>query len=110
MTDIFDSTILCRKCKSPMKKAKIFRNGFEFRAVICPNEKCHEKIIHPLDQENYDKFKNLKNKEFNRLIPNIIFHLSPRYLLTIIKSKRKLNYLNQFKFLVQELINQKYSN
>jgi len=53
---------------------------------------------------------NLKNKEFNRLIPNIIFHLSPRYLLTIIKSKRKLNYLNQFKFLVQELINQKYSN
>ncbi|MFA6185083.1 MAG: radical SAM protein [Candidatus Shapirobacteria bacterium] len=53
---------------------------------------------------------NSKNNEFNRLLPNIIFHLSPRYLSIIIKSKRKLNYFSQFKFLIQELINQKYSN
>lgn len=53
---------------------------------------------------------NSKNRELNRIMPNIIFHLSPKYLFTIIKSRRKINYLSQFKFLIQEFINQKYSN
>ncbi len=63
-TDIFDQKILCRKCNSQMKKAEIYKNGFVFRAVVCSNGKCGEKIIHPADESEYNKFVNLKNKDF----------------------------------------------
>jgi len=71
MVDIFDNTILCKKCDSKMQKAKIVKNGFIFRAVVCP--KCAEKIIHPVDEQEYNRFINLKNKEFRvkmRLVGN----------------------------------------
>lgn len=41
------------------------------RALVCDN--CGEKIIHPIDEQEYHKFKNLKNKEFKvkmRLVGN----------------------------------------
>lgn len=63
-TDIFDQKILCRKCNSQMKKSEIYKNGFVFRAVVCSNGKCGEKIIHPADESEYSKFINLKNKDF----------------------------------------------
>ncbi len=52
-------------------------------------------------------WSNFQNNKFNRILPNIIFHLSPRYLSIVLRSKRKMNYVHQFKFLIQELINQK---
>ena len=61
MTDIFDNKILCKKCDKEMKKVKISKNRFIFRAVICP--KCGSKIIHPIDEQEYNKYINLKNKE-----------------------------------------------
>lgn len=64
MADIFDQKISCRKCNSQMKKSEIYKNGFVFRAMICSNAKCGEKIIHPADEAEYNKFRNLKNKEF----------------------------------------------
>jgi anaerobic magnesium-protoporphyrin IX monomethyl ester cyclase len=50
---------------------------------------------------------NKKNKQYNRFLPNLMFHLSPRYIKTIFNSKRKSNYFSQFRFLVQEYFNQK---
>lgn len=73
MTDIFDNKILCKKCNKPMKKAKLVKSGFIFRVVVCNNSGCNEKIIHPVDEQEYNKFKNLKNKEFRvkmRLVGN----------------------------------------
>ena len=61
--DIFDNPILCRKCGKRMKKAKLEKNGFILRAVVC--EKCGEKIIHPLDEQEYNKFADLKKKQFS---------------------------------------------
>lgn len=73
MADIFDNTILCKKCGKKMQKAKMMKNGFVFRVLICPDKKCNEKIIHPVDEQEYRKFINLKNKEFHvkmRLVGN----------------------------------------
>lgn len=69
--DVFDNTILCKKCDSKMKPSKIAKNGFVLRAVICP--KCSSRIIHPVDEREYGKYINLKNKEFKvkmRLVGN----------------------------------------
>jgi len=63
MSDIFDNTILCGKCNSKMQKAKIDRNGFLLRAMVCP--KCNDRIIHPVDEREYNKFNDLRNKEFS---------------------------------------------
>ncbi|MBT3405370.1 hypothetical protein HN832_00215 [archaeon] len=93
MTDIFDNTILCKKCKRPMKRAKLIKNGFGFRAVVCPNLNCHEKIIHPLDQESYDRFKNLKRKQFSvkmRLVGNSYAVSIPMEIVNFMKEQEKV--------------------
>ena len=91
MNDIFDNTILCNKCSSKMQKAQIAKNGFLFRAVICP--KCGEKIIHPGDQAEYDKFINLKNKEFHvkmRLVGNSYAVSIPKEIVSFMREQEKI--------------------
>jgi DNA-directed RNA polymerase subunit M/transcription elongation factor TFIIS len=71
MSDIFDNKILCSKCDSLMARSDFMRDGFRFRALVCP--KCTNKILHPEDKEEYVKYKNLKNKQFRvkmRLVGN----------------------------------------
>ncbi len=90
MVDIFDNTILCRKCNAKMKKAKIAKRGFLFRAVICP--KCDEKIIHPVDEQEYNKFINLKNKEFRvkmRLVGNSYAVSIPKEIVLFMNQQEK---------------------
>jgi hypothetical protein len=91
MNDIFDNTILCKKCNSKMQKAQIVKNGFLFRAVICP--KCNEKIIHPGDEAEYDKFINLKNKEFHvkmRLVGNSYAVSIPKEIVSFMREQEKI--------------------
>jgi len=91
MIDIFDNKILCNKCNSQMKKAKISKNGFLLRAMICPN--CNEKIIHPIDKENYNKFINLKNKEFRvkmRMVGNSYAVSIPREIVNFMNHQERI--------------------
>jgi len=91
MTDIFDNTILCRKCNTKMQKAKIVKNGFLFRAVICP--KCNEKIIHPADEQEYHRFVNLKNKEFHvkmRLVGNSYAVSIPKEIVSFMREQEEI--------------------
>jgi len=46
-------------------------------------------------------------KEQNSLHQNLKFHLTWRYISTVIRSKRKWNYISQLGLLVKEIINQK---
>ncbi|MEI6731070.1 MAG: hypothetical protein WCK90_00160 [archaeon] len=62
MTDIFDATILCKKCNVKMKPGIVNRGGFELRAVVC--SKCGDKIIHPADLNSSEQMKDLKDKRF----------------------------------------------
>ena len=91
MTDIFDNTILCKKCNSKMKKAEIVKNGFILRTVVCPE--CNEKIIHPADEQEYNKFINLKNKEFivkMRLVGNSYAVSIPKEIVLFIREQEKI--------------------
>ena len=48
-----------------------------------------------------------QNKKFNQIIPNLRFHLSAKYLITIFNSPQKLNYFSQSFNLFREILNQK---
>jgi hypothetical protein len=96
MTDIFDNTILCKKCDTKMKKAKLVKNGYVFRIIICPS--CNSKIIHPVDEQEYNKYVNLKNKEFKvkmRLVGN-------SYAVSI--PKEIVSFMNQQKRIMDEMV------
>lgn len=91
MNDVFDNKILCRKCDSEMQKAKVARNGFLLRAVICEN--CNEKVLHPVDKENYNKFINLRDKEFTvkmRLVGNSYAVSIPKEIVSFMNTQEKI--------------------
>ena len=89
--DIFDNTILCKKCNSKMQKVEFEKKGFVFRAVVCP--KCKSRIIHPADEAEYDKFVNLKNKEFRvkmRLVGNSYAVSIPKEIVLFMNEQKKM--------------------
>jgi hypothetical protein len=91
--DIFDQKILCEKCESPMQKANIQKNGFVFRAMVCSNPKCNHKIIHPLDEQEYNRFINLKNKNFKvkmRLVGNSYAVSIPKEIVSFMNEQQKI--------------------
>ena len=91
MVDIFDNTILCRNCNIKMKKVEVIKNGFILRAVICP--RCNGKIIHPADEQEYNRFINLKNKEFRvkmRLVGNSYAVSIPKEIVSFIREQEKI--------------------
>lgn len=89
--DIFDNTILCQKCSTKMQKVQLEKNGFLLRAVICP--KCSDKIIHPVDEQEYDRYVNLKNKEFKvkmRLVGNSYAVSIPKEIVSFMEVQSKM--------------------
>ena len=91
MKDVFNNTILCEKCNKKMQKAQMQKNGFVLRLVICSD--CNEKIVHPLDEQEYNKFINLKNKEFRvkmRLVGNSYAVSIPKEIVSFIRAQEKM--------------------
>ena len=89
--DIFDNTILCKKCGKKMEKAEIEKNGFVLRTVVC--EKCGEKVVHPLDKQEYSKFLDLKNKEYRvkmRLVGNSYAVSIPKEIVHLMEHQEKM--------------------
>ena len=90
-TDIFDNKIFCGKCNLEMQKANLSKSGFLLRVVICEN--CNGKIVHPIDEQNYNKFINLKNKEFNvkmRLVGNSYTVSIPSEILSFMRDQERM--------------------
>ena len=59
--------------------------------MICP--KCHGKLIHPVDEQEYHKFINLKNKEFRvkmRLVGNSYAVSIPKEIVLFMKAQEKM--------------------
>lgn len=91
MNDIFENTILCKNCNTKMQNVKVSKNNFILRAMICP--KCSEKIIHPVDEQEYRKFINLKNKEFRvkmRLVGNSYAVSIPKEIVLFMNHQKKI--------------------
>lgn len=88
MVDIFDNTIICRKCDRAMKPFLVSKNGFNLRTVRC--DKCGETIIHPEDKSEYGNFVRLKEKEFNvkmRMVGNSYAVSIPREIVDFMKEQ-----------------------
>lgn len=91
MSDIFNNKILCGKCDVPMNKSSISKSGFTLRAVICP--KCHARIIHPKDEQEFKDFMSLKKKQFNvkmRFVGNSYAVSIPREIVNFMKEQEKI--------------------
>ena len=89
--DIFDNQILCKKCNVKMQPLQVLKNGFVLRAVGCP--KCQNKIIHPVDEAEYNKFMNLKHKEFRvkmRLVGNSYAVSIPKEIVSFMQQQEKI--------------------
>jgi hypothetical protein len=91
MQDIFEHKILCTKCGKAMEKASVIRNGFKLRALVCPSG--HDKIIHPQDEEEYNKFRELRQKEFKvkmRIVGNSYAVSIPKEIVSFMQEQEKL--------------------
>ena len=91
MTDIFDHKILCKKCGKVLDKMEIPRHGFILRAMKCPLG--NETIIHPEDKAEYNRFINLKNKEFNvkmRMVGNSYAVSIPMEIVNFMQEQEKI--------------------
>ena len=91
MTDLFDNTILCNKCDVKMKKASVVKSGFLLRAVVCPE--CSSKIIHPADEAEYNRFVELKNRDFRvkmRVVGNSYTVSIPKEIVSFIREQEEV--------------------
>src|SRR3989344_5854366 len=91
MTDIFDSKILCNKCETKMEKHNVAKNGFVLRAMVCP--KCKNLVLHPVDEQEYTRFINLKNKDFHvkmRLVGNSYAVSIPMEIVSFMREQEKI--------------------
>lgn len=97
--DIFDNKILCNECGTAMRKAVIEKNGFNLRAVVCP--KCSNRIIHPIDEREYEKFMSLRNKEFSvkmRMVGNSYAVSIPKEIVSF------MNAMNVHKKMMSDMV------
>jgi hypothetical protein len=89
--DIFDNTILCKKCNKAMKNQLISKNGFNLRAIKC--EKCGETLVHPADKQEYDNFMRLKQKEYEvkmRMVGNSYAVSIPREIVDFMREQENM--------------------
>lgn len=90
MGDVFEHKILCKRCNSLMQRATVIKNGFKLRALVCPNG--HDKIIHPSDEEEYKRFKELRGKEFRvkmRIVGNSYAVSIPKEIVSFMYEQEK---------------------
>ena len=89
--DIFDNPVLCKNCNIKMKKAELLRNGFKLRALIC--ERCNNRIIHPQDEQEYQKFLSLRGKIFKvkmRIVGNSYAVSIPKEIVEFVKEQERI--------------------
>ena len=89
--DIFDNTILCKKCDIKMIPINIIKCNFILRAIKC--NKCGARILHPKDEEEFKNFNELKKKEFNvkmRFVGNSYAVSIPKEIVNFMQEQEKM--------------------
>ncbi len=74
-----------------MKQGNVVKNGFKMRAKICKD--CGNKVIHPKDKREYEKFRNLKKKTFKvklRVVGNSYAVSIPKEIVRFMKEQEKV--------------------
>ena len=83
MNDLQDAAIFCESCNKKAIKRLIDKHGFTLRAWQCPS--CDNEWIHPLDAQEYERFKNIAQKTFRvklRLVGNSYAISIPREIIS----------------------------
>lgn len=86
--DLFDNVVLCKNCGKKMKPATAIKEGFKMRALKCPS--CSNLIIHPIDAEEFNKFKQLRGRQFQvkmRVVGNSYTVSIPREIVNFLKEE-----------------------
>ncbi|PIN92193.1 hypothetical protein CO154_02385 [Candidatus Pacearchaeota archaeon CG_4_9_14_3_um_filter_31_7] len=92
MDDLFDNKILCNKCNKVMQKGFLIKDGYKIRVLQCPE--CKKRILHPQDLAEYDKFKELRNKNFSvklRIVGNSYAVSIPKEIVDFIQEQEKIH-------------------
>ena len=90
MADIFETTIMCDECHQETLKKVLEQDGFPLRSAECPS--CHKVWHHPLDVQDYENFKLLRQKQFEvklRLVGNSYTVSIPREIIEFEEEMRK---------------------
>ncbi|HRZ85625.1 MAG TPA: hypothetical protein P5277_02485 [Candidatus Paceibacterota bacterium] len=91
MSDIFDNPVICKNCGIKMQKVQFLKNGFTFRALQCI--KCENRILHPEDKIEYDRYVDLRNKHYSvklRMVGNSYTVSIPREIINFINEQNKI--------------------
>ncbi len=94
MEDIFSATILCTECNQPTQRKIEQKDGFELRSAQC--KRCNKVFYHPVDLQRFQKFKNLKEKEFTvklRMVGNSHCISIPKEVLLFRQLEQQLDQL-----------------
>tara|TARA_Y100000310_G_scaffold289340_1_gene315677 strand:+ start:246 stop:632 length:387 start_codon:yes stop_codon:yes gene_type:complete len=82
MKSLNDADIICKKCNEKTEKTIINKTGFNLRAWKCNS--CNDEIVHPVDLEEYNKFKTMREKTYSvklRLVGNSYAVSIPREII-----------------------------
>ena len=88
--DLFENTVLCKNCGKKMKPVEFEKEGFRIRALRCPS--CSNQILHPVDVEEYKRFKELRGRQFHvklRLVGNSYTVSIPREIVNFMKESEQ---------------------
>jgi DNA-directed RNA polymerase subunit RPC12/RpoP len=91
MTDIFDTTILCKQCDKKMQPIIVNKSNAELRAIKCP--KCSDQIIHPADLNCLEHFNNIKGKTYNvklRMVGNSHAISIPKEIVNFMREQERV--------------------
>lgn len=91
MKDIFEQKVLCSKCERVMRLSEAIEDGFRIRFLKC--EHCGEKVVHPLDMQEYNDFMALKNKIFKvklRVVGNSYTVSIPKEIVNFIREEERI--------------------
>lgn len=91
MTDVFDTTMLCKKCGEEMEHTLVAKAGSQLRAVQCP--RCKDIIIHPIDLGKFQNYNNLKDKTFHvklRMVGNSHAISIPKEIVEFMHQQEKM--------------------
>ncbi|MCX8194083.1 MAG: hypothetical protein N3G19_01845, partial [Candidatus Pacearchaeota archaeon] len=90
MADLFDEIVYCSKCGRKMDKVIVNRAGFQIRALEC--KRCSKYIYHPVDIEEYRKFRELKQRPFRvklRMVGNSYTVSIPKEIIELEREMHK---------------------
>ena len=94
--DLFENTVLCKDCGKKMKPCFVEKEGFKIRALQCPS--CSNKILHPSDIEEFNRFNSLRNRQFHvklRMVGNSYTVSIPREIVNFMREEEQENNVHQ---------------